>query len=395
MRKAFVILLTLAFIFGLAVDEAASAGKTEKAEGPIKIGNIQDLTGGASSAGQPNAWGAEYAIRVINEAGGINGRMIEITTLDCKNDAGEGVNAYRKLVDEVGVVAIIGPPLSNPAAAWVELSAEDKVPIVGHFMDEMCTTDPETGEVYPYMFLVQPSCSIQSYCIAKFAMTTLGVRSVATLYNPGNAFAKAHAAPLVDYFKAHGGSVVAEETFTWTDGDYSAQALKISRLNPDAVFLCDYAAQVTRAYDALRDAGYKGKILGANTLSLPFPSLVKNKVYDTYFLQNYDLLNKNLGNIYELTRKHMVETRTNDPKANVGFGWDAVQVLAAAMRKAKDPTNGEELRDLLAQTKDVLLSGGITVTINPATNRPTNVGMFIADYDEKAQLRILSMVYAD
>ena len=65
-------------------------------------------------------------------------------------------------MDEVGVCAIIGPPLSNPASAWVELSEEDQIPIVGHFMDEVCTTDPDTGEAYPYMFLAEPSCSTQS-----------------------------------------------------------------------------------------------------------------------------------------------------------------------------------------------------------------------------------------
>ena len=146
MKKVIVFVL----LVGLTCSVFAG-GATEqdspKGEGPIRIGSIQDLSGGASTAGQPNAWGAEYAVKVINEKGGISGRMLEITTMDCKNDAAEGVMAYRKLVDEIGVAAIIGPPLSNPAAAWVELSEEDSIPIVGHFMDEVCTTNPDTGDV--------------------------------------------------------------------------------------------------------------------------------------------------------------------------------------------------------------------------------------------------------
>ena len=166
------ILLTGLLLVGIVIPLVACAGEateapTESAEAtaveeatvalePIKIGNIQDLTGGASESGKPNAWGAEYAVKVINENGGINGRPLEIITEDCKNDLDEGINAYHKLVDVENVVAIIGPPLSNPASGWVELSAEDKVPIVGHFMDEICTTNPETGEPYPYMFLGEP-----------------------------------------------------------------------------------------------------------------------------------------------------------------------------------------------------------------------------------------------
>jgi len=363
--------------------------ETEELE-PILIGSIQDLSGPASEPGKANAWGAEYAVQVINENGGINGRMLEIITLDCKNDLDEGINAYRKLVDEYNVTAIIGPPLSNPASGWVDISEEDQVPVVGHFMDEVCTTDPLTGDVYPYMFLAEPSCSSQSFYIAKFALEDLGLTKFATLYNTGNAFAVAHAKPFMDYVAENGGEVVAEETFTWTDADYSAQALKIVAAAPDAVFLSDYANQAALAYDFLRDAGYDGVILGANTLALPFPSLVKNEIHDLYFLQNYDMLNPD-SSAYDLFQTHMEEEGADYPKVNVAFGWDAVQVLVAAMMKAEDPTDGAELRDLLEGTDGVQLADG-TITLDPETHRPSNMGMFIADYDENDNIHILTYI---
>jgi len=302
----------------------------------------------------------------------------------------EGINAYRKLVDEYNVTAIIGPPLSNPASGWVDISEEDQVPVVGHFMDEVCTTDPLTGDVYPYMFLAEPSCSSQSFYIAKFALEDLGLTKFATLYNTGNAFAVAHAKPFMDYVAENGGEVVAEETFTWTDADYSAQALKIVAAAPDAVFLSDYANQASLAYDFLRDAGYDGVILGANTLALPFPSLVKNEIHDLYFLQNYDMLNPD-SSAYDLFQTHMEEEGADYPKVNVAFGWDAVQVLVAAMMKAADPTDGAELRDLLEGTDGVQLADG-TITLDPETHRPSNMGMFIADYDENDNIHILTYI---
>ena len=99
MKKVLVCLMVLFLAIGLY----ASGSQEANNEGPIKIGSIQDLSGSASNAGQPNAWGAEYAVKVINENGGINGRQIEIYTQDCKNDVTEGLNAYHKLVDEIGV----------------------------------------------------------------------------------------------------------------------------------------------------------------------------------------------------------------------------------------------------------------------------------------------------
>lgn len=357
---------------------------------PIVIGSIQDLSGTASEAGKANAWGAEYAVKVINEQGGINGRMLEIITLDCKNDLNEGINAYRKLVDEYQVDAIIGPPLSNPASGWVDLSEEDELPIVGHFMDEVVTTNPETGVPYPYMFLAEPGCASQSKAIAKFALENLSLKKFATLYNTGNAFAKAHAIPFMDYVKANGGEVVAEETFTWADTDYSSQALKIAEAGPDAVFLSDYVVQATTAYDALRDAGFEGVILGANTVGLPFANLVKNPVHDVYFLQNYDMLNPEQP-CYDLHQVYMQELKSEYPKANTAFGWDAVNVLAEAMKKATDPTNGPEVRALLEQTTELPICHG-NITIDPTTHRPNNLGMFIADYDENNQMRILTYI---
>lgn len=358
---------------------------------PIKIGNIQDLSGGASIAGQPNAWGVEYAAQVINENGGINGRMIEVYTRDCQNDAEVGVTCYRELVDEIGVSAIIGPPLSNPASAWVELATEDEIPVVGHFMDELCTTNPETGDAYPYMFLAEPSCAVQSYILGQYAIEELGVKSVATLFNTSNAYAVAHETPFVDYIQSNGGEVLAEETFTWADTDYTAQAQKIAALNPDAVLLCDYCNQMTTAYDNLRDAGYTGYILGANTMYPPFNTLVKNEIFNCYFVQNYDLTT---GDIADLLAIQMKDTGTDYPTSNVGFGWDAMNVLANAMMQAKDPTNGAEVREILENnTIDVPSIGGAMITIDPATHRPTrDMGMYIATYNEKNEVDCLTYI---
>ena len=395
--KKLVTLLALILVVvmtGVACSSGQPAGGEEPTElEPIKLGNIQDLSGTASEVGTANAWGAEYAVRVVNEAGGINGRMIEIITLDCKNDVQEGINCYRRLVDEYEVDAIIGPPLSNPALAWVDLSEEDQIPIVGHFMDERCTTDEETGEVHPFMFLAEPSCAVQSYCIAEFGLKELGLKTFATMYNEGNAFAVKHAEPFMEYVRAKGGEIVAEETFQWSDVDYRAQASKIAAANPDAVFLSDYAVQAALCYDQLREAGYKGIILGANTLAAPFPSLVKTEIKDVYFLQNYDMLNPE-AECYELLQTFMKEDGRNYPIANAGFGYDAVMVMVDAMKRAKDPTDGVEVAKLLEQCKNVQTSAG-PITINPKTHRPVGMGMYIADYDENVKIRILTKIYLD
>jgi branched-chain amino acid transport system substrate-binding protein len=375
-----------------ADDSDADASNDSSAD-PIKIGNIQDLSGGASEAGRANAWGVEYAVRTINENGGINGRMIELTTLDLKNDVQEGINAYRLLVDENKVDAIVGPPLSNPALAWVDLSTEDKMPIVGHFMDERCTTNEETKEPYPYMFLAEPGCAQQSYSIAKYGVEKLGLKTFATFYNAGLSYAVQHALPFAEFVRNNGGEVVAEETFQTGDVDYRAQAIKIAEANPDAVFICNYAADNALCYDYLREAGYEGTILGNNTFQSPFSSLVKSDVYDTYFLQNVDMENPE-SDSYDIVKAYMDETGAKYPIANACFGYDAVMVLTDAMKRAKDPTDREEVAKLLEQTKDVASSSG-AITLNPETHRTVGMPMLIAQYDENFKLIIVDTITLD
>ena len=410
MKKYLAVLLTLAIlIFAVSCAPSAPPEQTETGPAsqtkpeetnappeadPIVIGTIQDTSGPGSLAGKPNEWGVIYAVEWINENGGVNGRMIELHTRDCQNDAAIAVTNYRELVDEVGVCAIVGPPLGNASLAWVDLSAEDKIPIVGHFMIESCTTDPDTGDPYPYMFLAEPSCGFQSYILAEYGMKDLGVKSVATLYNISNSYAVHNEEPFVEYILDNGGTVLAEETFTWADTDYSAQAQKITALNPDAVLLCDYAVEMATAYDNLRDAGYKGIILGANTMYPPFNTLIKNQPpRDCFFTINYDMSDRDTGIIVELVEKQMSDTGTDYPTVNAGFGWDATMVLYHAMLKADDPTNGEEVRDILENdTRDVLSAGGQYITIDPLTHRPTaDMGVYIATYNDDNEVTTLAL----
>lgn len=368
---------------------ATTPAPTAAAKEDIVIGCIQDLSGPASEPGNANAWGAEYAVKLINEAGGINGHKIKFISMDCKNDVQEGINVYRRLVDEYKVDAIVGPPLSNPMIAIAPLTEEDKVPIVGHFMDERATTDEATGKPWKYMFLAEPSCSQQSYSLASYAMEVLQCKTFGTLYDQGNSFAVKHAEPFIDYVKAKGGQVVAPEKYQASDKDFRAQVTKIVQANPDAVFIPNYAQGNALCYDQLREGGYKGIILGANTFSPPFPTLIKTPLEKTYFLQN---INPEIPESKAVFDAYMKDTKSPYPKLNAIFGYDAVQLLKDAMTKAQNPKDKDSVAKLLEQCKDVPTGSG-PITINAETHRTIGMPMYIAKYNEKLEIVILEQYY--
>jgi len=113
---------------------ATEAPATEPATEPavelpetLKIGMLTDLTGFTPWAVQVRD-GMALAAQEINDAGGINGTMIEIISQDSENNADVGVDRFERLVEE-GVVAV-GGIISSAVGAPVGAAAEqEQVPV--------------------------------------------------------------------------------------------------------------------------------------------------------------------------------------------------------------------------------------------------------------------------
>jgi branched-chain amino acid transport system substrate-binding protein len=101
---------------------AITEAPTAEPAGPIKIGMLTDLSKTFTPWGVNVRDGMALAAKEINDAGGINGRMIEIATQDDENDGDIGVDRFERLVED-GVVAV-GGILSSGVGAPVAADAE-------------------------------------------------------------------------------------------------------------------------------------------------------------------------------------------------------------------------------------------------------------------------------
>ena len=93
---------------------------------PVRIGILTDLTGFTPWAVQAQD-GMMLAAQEINDAGGIDGRMIEMVVQDSENDQDAGVTGYERLAEE-GVVAIGGVISSTVGAAISPVAEELQIP---------------------------------------------------------------------------------------------------------------------------------------------------------------------------------------------------------------------------------------------------------------------------
>jgi ABC-type branched-subunit amino acid transport system substrate-binding protein len=99
----------------------------------ITIGQSAPLSGSNQELGQDIRNGALAYFKKLNDAGGVHGRRIELTTLDDANQVPRAEANTKKLVEETGVFALFGyasATLSRPALPIVQ---QNKVPFIHPF----------------------------------------------------------------------------------------------------------------------------------------------------------------------------------------------------------------------------------------------------------------------
>ena len=91
----------------------------------IKIGVSAPLTGEAATYGEGILGGVQLAAKEINDAGGIDGKMIELVVEDDKCEPTAGVSAMTKLINVDKVVAVAGPMCSAVAGASLPIAQKE------------------------------------------------------------------------------------------------------------------------------------------------------------------------------------------------------------------------------------------------------------------------------
>ena len=122
MRKAVSVLLVcmLAAVFILSGCSKQNAGET----GPIQIALQAPITGDYAYEGQMAKQSVEVAKELINNAGGVLGRQIEITVVDDGSNPKDSAIAAQKAVSQkvVAVIGSYGSSVTEPAADIYEKS---------------------------------------------------------------------------------------------------------------------------------------------------------------------------------------------------------------------------------------------------------------------------------
>ena len=207
---------------------AASGAASGSASGDtIKVGLLAPLTGDVSVYGIAVANGASLYIKQVNEAGGINGKQIELIQMDEQGDATQAVNCFTQMVDQ-GITALIGDVTTTPTLAVVAATQDYNMPMVtASATAEAVTYDAETDTVYQNVFRTTFTDPFQGVKMGDYATDKLGYTRAAVIYQIGADYNEGLATNFESEFAANGGEIVASETYSAGDVDFRTQLTTI------------------------------------------------------------------------------------------------------------------------------------------------------------------------
>ena len=322
------------------------------AEDVIKIGGIGVLSGDYALYGLAVKEGVDLYVKQINESGGVLGKKVEVIWEDTQGEAANAINAYYKVLEQDGAVALLGAVLSGETKALAEVSAEDGIPqITPSATAYDVTTD--RPNVFRTCFL-DP---FQGNAIAQY-MSNEGFKKVAVLYDN----ATEYSAGLFESFSAKSkelGVEIISASAAYGDKDYKTQLTTLKNANPDAVFLPYYGADAAMILAQAKEIGLNVKFYGADGIAdivdyVADKSLLTQVVYTDHFTADAD--SEMAVNFVKSFQAEYGKMPTISFSAT---GYDAALVLINAIQQA-GTTDSEAVIAALKATNVVGVSGKIS-----------------------------------
>jgi len=348
-KKLFFIIILVALLFSFSNVFAAE----------IKIGGVAPLTGHVATYGISTRNAASLAFDAVNAQGGVDiggtKYLIDYIVEDDQGTPEIAANAFRKLIDQDEVVAIIGTVTSNCTLAGAPIAQDAGIPTISPTSTAVQVT--LTGD---YIFRACFLDPFQGAVVASFSYDDLNARTGAVIFDNANDYTKGLAEAFRDSFEALGGEMVAYESFTEESKtvDYSAQLTNIKAANPDVLFVDAYYAAAAMIANQARDLGITAPFVGADGWdSAQFTILGGEAVEGGHFCNHYSP--EDPRPVVQDFVKEYAEKYGETPDALATLAYDAALILIDSLQRAGS-MDGAAIRDAISATDLECVSGQIT-----------------------------------
>jgi branched-chain amino acid transport system substrate-binding protein len=349
----------------------------------IKIGNLVDLTGPTSDQGKDIAQGRNDAVQYINEKGGVNGKKLELISVEYGFQPPRAVAAYKKFVENDKVLLVLGYGTPDTEALRPFIT-KDKVPYIsGSYSGHL--TDPK---MTPYNFPggIDYTSQIRIFLnwVKEGWKDTSRKPKVAFIF-ADNAYGRAPIEAGRAYAKEIGVDLVDEEVIPTVLTDATSQLLTMKTKDPDFAYINTNTQWVPVVLKDSYKLGLKTKYVVNNYgIDERTPALAREAAEGVYGIQDVAYWGENVPGMKTLMDWH-AKHHPNDTHASPYMrGWLWTLMAAEAIKRAGPNLTGEGVKNALETLKE-WDTWGITppFTYTNEDHRPTNRARLVVIKDGK------------
>jgi ABC-type branched-subunit amino acid transport system substrate-binding protein len=209
---------------------SASAPAGAKGDGTLKLGTLLPQTGSLAFLGPPEFAGVDLATKDINDAGGVNGKQVEVTNSDSGDTSTDTASQSVDRLLSNNVDAIIGA-----ASSSVSLSVIDKITGAGVVQISPANTSDELTNYADkgLYFRTAPPDVLQGRVLGDLILadgnSTVGILALQDSYGTGLADNATKA------IEGGGGQVVEKVVYDPKAASFATEVGKIKAADPEAI----------------------------------------------------------------------------------------------------------------------------------------------------------------
>ncbi len=334
----------------------------------IKVGINAPITGDIPKVGEGSKYAAEMWLADIEAVGGleVGGKTynVELVIEDNESKAESATKANTKMITQDEVLVIVGPQSSKQAVPAGDVANNYETPMVSPW-----STNPNTTLDRPWVFRGCFLDPFQGPVVANFVTEEFGFTKAAVLYDVASDYPKGLAENFKDAWESvHGeGSVVAYESFTTKDTDFSAQLTTIINSGAEFFFAPQYYNEVALIVQQAHELGWDAPIVGSDSWgSAETVELCGEDCYGLFFSTHYAAAGAT-GATKEFIDRYEAE-HGYVPDDVGALTWDTLHLVQQAIESCGEITGDiaadrQCVRDALASITDFEgITGNMTFT---------------------------------
>lgn len=310
--------------------------------------------------------GAELAVALANETGGINGLPIELFIRDDQRDLSIGVQRAKELID-AGVLAIVGPDYSVIAVEVGVVAQQYGIPMLTTY-----PTNPNVTRNGNFSFMGAFIDPYQANVMANFAIQELDATTAAILTETGNSYSEGLSDTFIEQFTALGGTIAVQQFYETDATDFTEQLTAIVAVDPpvDVIFLPGLGPEFPLAVKQAKSPafGITATFLGGDGWDRPDLVEIGGMALEGSFFANHFSPGGPPKGLSEAAHQFIIAYTTLfgiAPDGPAALGYDSTTIVIEAMRRAANLTPAA-IRDQIEATQNY---SGATVLSHFDENR--------------------------